>query len=64
MQVGIENRMQELPHSDEPEKSMRVGLWVGVAQSGWMGMMLWGDESPARCYEAKGRGLDQKYQAQ
>jgi len=24
-----------------------VELRIGVAQSGWMGMMLWGDESPA-----------------
>ncbi len=28
-------RMQGLLHSDEPEESMRVELWVGVAQSGW-----------------------------
>jgi hypothetical protein len=45
MRVGIEARMQGFPHSDEPEKSMRVELWVGVAQSGWMGMMLRGDKA-------------------
>jgi len=44
---------------------MRVELWVGVAQSRLMGMMLWGDESPARCDKTKGMWLDIKlYQAQ
>jgi hypothetical protein len=44
-------------------ESMRVELWVRVTQSGLMHMMQRGSESPAQCYEAKRRGLDQKYQA-
>ena len=46
------------PHSNEPEKSMRVELWAGVAQSGWMQMMPRGDKSLVRCNETKGRELD------
>ena len=42
---------------------MRVELWVRVTQSGLMHMMQRGSESPVQCYEAKRRGLDQKYQA-
>jgi len=42
---------------------MKVELWVGVAQSGLMQMMLRGNESPARYDETKGRGLG-KNQAQ
>jgi len=41
-----------------------VELWVGVTQSGLMGMMWQGNKSPGRCDEVKERGLDQKYQAQ
>jgi hypothetical protein len=28
-------RMRGFPHSNEPEVSMMVELWVGVTQSGW-----------------------------
>jgi len=34
MRVGIEYRIQGFPHSNEPEKSMKVELWVGVIQRG------------------------------
>jgi hypothetical protein len=53
------------PYSYEPEEAMMVELLVGVTPSGWMRIMWRGDESPARCDETKGRGLDIKlYQAQ
>jgi hypothetical protein len=58
-------RMLRHPHSNEPEISMKVELWVGVAQSGWSSViwipMKWDPEGD----EAKGRGLGIKqYQAQ
>jgi hypothetical protein len=28
-------RMRGYPHSNEPEKAMKVELWVGVTQSEW-----------------------------
>jgi hypothetical protein len=57
--------MRVFPHSNEPEESMKVELWVEVTPNGWMQMMWWGNESPARCDEAKGKELDTKqYQAQ
>jgi len=56
----LDFRMQGLFHSGEPEKSMRVELWVGIAQSGWMQMIWRGIEGPAQCDEAMGRRLDQK----
>ena len=58
-------RMRGFPHSNEPEVSMMVELWVGVTPSGrspviWI-PMKWDPEGD----EAKGRGLDIKqYQAQ
>jgi len=64
IRVGIETRMRGFSNSDEPEKSMRVELWVGIAQSGWMQMIWRGIEGPAQCDEAMGRRLDQKYQTQ
>jgi hypothetical protein len=57
-------RRRGFPHSNEPEVSMRVELWVGVTPSGrnpviWI-PMKWDPEGD----EAKGRGLDIKqYQA-
>jgi hypothetical protein len=54
-------RRRGFPHSNEPEETMKVELWARVTQSGWVQMMLRGNESPARCDEAKGRGLDQRY---
>ncbi len=56
-------RMRGFPHSNEPEETMMVELWVGVTPS-WSPViwipMKWDPEG----FEAKGRGLDQKYQAQ
>jgi len=57
-------RMQRFSHSNEPEISMRVELWVGVTQSRWspaIWILMKGDPEGD---EAKGRGLEQKYQAQ
>jgi hypothetical protein len=57
--------MRGYPHSNDPEISMKVELWVGVAQSGrspaiWI-PMNWDPEGD----EANGRGLEIKqYQAQ
>jgi putative transposase len=53
-------RMRGFPHSNEPEISMKVELWVGVTPSGrspviWI-PMKWDPEGD----EAKGRGLDIK----
>jgi hypothetical protein len=50
--------MWGFPHSNEPEVSMMVELWVGVTPSGrnpviWI-PMKWDPEGD----EAKGRGLD------
>jgi len=28
--------MRGYPHSYEPEEAMKVELWVGVTQSGWI----------------------------
>jgi len=51
-------RRRGFPHSNEPEVSMMVELWVGVTPSGrnpviWI-PMKWDPEGD----EAKGRGLD------
>jgi hypothetical protein len=51
-------RRRGFPHSNEPEISMKVELWVGVTPSRrspviWI-PMKWDPEG----YEAKGRGLD------
>jgi hypothetical protein len=57
-------RRRGFPHSNEPEETMKVELWAGVTQSGWSPAiwipMKWDPEGN----KAKGRGLDQKYQAQ
>jgi hypothetical protein len=59
----VEPRIRGFPHSNEPEEAMKVELWVGVAQSGWSPvtwiLMKWDPGG----FEAKGRGLDQRYQA-
>jgi hypothetical protein len=44
--------MRGLPHSDDPEKTIKGELWVGVTPSGWSPMR----RAPEGC-EAKGRGL-------
>jgi len=53
-----------VPHSDEPEESMKVELWVGGhpkrVEPSDMDPMKGDPEGD----EAKGRRLDQKYQAQ
>jgi transposase len=57
-------RMQRFSYSNEPEISMRVELWVGVTQSRWspaIWILMKGDPEGD---EAKGRGLEQKHQAQ
>ncbi len=58
-----QTRMRRFLHSGEPEESMNVELWVGVAQSGWS-PVIWipvkGDPGGG---EAEGRGLG-KNQAQ
>jgi hypothetical protein len=57
--------MRGFPHSNEPEETIMVELWVGVTLSGrspaiWI-PMKWDPEGD----EAKERGLDIKqYQAQ
>jgi hypothetical protein len=58
-------RMRGHPHSNEPEKAMKVELWVGVTQSGWS-LRIWIPmKRDPEANEAKGRGLDIKlYQAQ
>jgi len=49
--------MRGLPHSDDPEKTIKGELWVGVTLSGWS-PVVWGPmrRAPEGC-EAKGRGL-------
>ena len=44
--------MRGFPHSDEPEKTMRVELWVGVTPSGRIPM-----KRDPEGDEAKGREL-------
>ena len=56
--------MRGFPHSNEPEISMRVELWVGVTQSGWSPAIWIPMKRDPEGYEAKGRGLEQKHQAQ
>jgi hypothetical protein len=58
------HRMRGFPHSYEPGALMKVELWVGVTQSRWspaIWILMKGDPEG---FEAKGRGLDQRYQAQ
>jgi hypothetical protein len=57
-------RMQRFPHSNEPEESMRVELWVGVTQSGRSPVIWIPMKRDPEGGEAKGRGLEQKHQAQ
>ena len=57
MRVGIENRIQGFPHSNEPEKSMKVELWVGVTQSGWSPAIWIPMKRDPEGGEAKGEGL-------
>jgi hypothetical protein len=45
------------PHSDEPEISMRVELWVGVAQSGWSPAIWIPVKGDPEGDKAMGRGL-------
>jgi putative transposase len=56
--------MREFPHSNEPEISMKVELWVGVTQSGWSPAIWIPVKRDPEGFEAKGRGLEIKqYQA-
>jgi hypothetical protein len=43
---------------------MRVELWVGVTQSVWSPVIWIPMKRDPEGYEAKGGGLDQRYQAQ
>jgi transposase len=52
-------RMRGFLHSNEPEISMKVELWVGVAQSGWSPVIWIPVKRDPEGDEAKGRGLDQ-----
>jgi|GEM_PF-870924 len=61
MQVGVETRIRGFPHSDEPEKSMRVELWVGVTSSRWSPVIRIPIKRDPEGGEAKGKGLDIKY---
>jgi hypothetical protein len=52
--------MRGFPHSDEPERTMKEELWVGVTPSGRSPMKrIPMKRDPEGC-EAKGRGLDAK----
>jgi putative transposase len=58
-------RMQGFPHSDDPEKTMKGELWVGVTPSGWSPVIWIPMKRDPEGSEAKGRGLNIKqYQAQ
>jgi putative transposase len=58
-------RMRGFPHSNEPEVSMKVELWVGVTPSGRSPVIWIPMKRDPEGDEAKGRGLDIKlYQAQ
>jgi len=52
--------MRGFPHSDEPEKTMREELWVGVTPSGRSPMKRIPMKRDPESDEAKGRGLDAK----
>jgi putative transposase len=56
-------RRRGFPHSNEPEKTMKVELWLGVTQSGWSPAIWIPMKRGSEGYEAKGRGLG-KHQAQ
>jgi hypothetical protein len=53
--------MRGFPHSDEPEKTMKEELWVGVTLSGWSPMKRVPMKRGPEGSEAKGRGLDIKH---
>jgi len=57
-------RMRGFPHSYEPEESMRVEMWVGVTPSGLSPVIWIPMKRDPEGYEAKERGLEQKYQVQ
>jgi len=52
------------PHSNEPVESKRVELWVGVTPSELSPVIWIPMKRDPEGDEAKGRGLEQKYQAQ
>jgi hypothetical protein len=57
-------RMRGFPHSNEPEKAMKVELWVGVTPSGRSPVIWIPMKRDPEGSEAKGRGLNIKqYQA-
>ena len=49
-----------VPHSDEPEKTMKEELWVGVTLSGRIPMKRIPMKRDPEGYEAKGRRLHTK----
>jgi len=55
--------MRGFPHSNEPEESMRVELWVGVTPSGRSPVIWIPMKRDPEANEAKERGLG-KNQAQ
>jgi len=57
-------RMRGFPHSNEPEETMMVELWVGVTPSGRNPVIWIPMKRDPEGDEAKGRGLDQRCQAQ
>jgi putative transposase len=58
-------RVRGFPHSNEPEETTRVELWVGVTPSWWSPAIWIPMKKGPEGNEAKGRGLDIKlYQAQ
>jgi putative transposase len=59
------SKMRGFPHSNDPEKTMKGELWVGVTPSGWSPVTWIPMKRDPEGGEAKGRGLDIKlYQAQ
>jgi len=56
--------MRGFPHSNEPEESMKVELWAGVTPSELSPAIWIPMKRDPEGYEAKGRGLEQKHQAQ
>ena len=57
--------MRGYPHSNEPEETMKVELWVGVTQSGWSPVIWIPMKRDPEGDETKGRELNIKqYQAQ
>jgi len=56
--------MLGFPHRDEPEISMRMEMWAGVTQSGKSQVISIPMKRDPEGDKAKGKGLEQKYQAQ